>query len=367
METQMVNELPDLFRFENGERVTSADDWRRRRQELLDLVVGIEYGGMPPVPAETRGELLHAHQVRRLLGARHAQYRLHTGPGCSFSFILDLMYLPAEERQPVVLNGDGCWRYVTDEVIQEVIQRGYVLATFNRCELAPDIGNNDRNSGLYLVYPEGAFGALSAWAWGYHRCVDFLSTLEFVDPDRIAIVGHSRGGKTVLLAGATDERIALTAPNNSGAGGAGCFRHQGPKSETLADLIRSLSYWFGPQLREYLGKEHLLPFDQHSLKALVAPRCLLSTEAFGDLWANPTGTYQTYRAAREAYRFLGAEDRIGIWYREGPHQHGLEDWKAFLDFADWHLRGKAPSYSFNPNPFPELAPAHSWSAPERPS
>jgi hypothetical protein len=116
-------------------------------------------------------------------------------------------------------------------------------------------------------------------------------------------------------------------------------------------------------MKEFVGREELLPFDQHSLKALVAPRALLSTEALGDLWANPTGTWLTHLAAREAYRFLDAEERIGIWYREGDHDHGQADWEAFLDFVDWHFQGKLPSHRFDINPFPDLPSAFSWSAP----
>jgi hypothetical protein len=299
-----------------------------------------------------------------LRDARHTQFRLHTGPERPFHFLLHLLIPQGDGPFPVSLNGDACWRDSADPIVCEVIGRGCVLAQFNRVEIVPDNLCSERSTGLYRVYPEGNYGALSAWAWGYHRCVDFLHTLPFVDAQRIAVTGHSRGGKTVLLAGATDERIALTAPNNSGCGGAGCFRWQGPQSETLADILRVFPYWFSPRLKEFIGKEAILPFDQHSLKALVAPRALLSTEALGDLWANPEGTWQTHLAAREVYRFLGAEDRIGIWYRVGGHDHGEVDWKALLDFADWQWRGKTTTTRFDRCPFDNLPRPFSWSATE---
>ena len=357
------HELPDLFRCENGARVRTAADWRRRRAELQDLILAIEYGRLPRIPAATEGEELHSHKVPRFLNASHTQYRLITGPDPAYRFVLRVLVPPGDGPFPVILNGDACWRYVTDEITLAVLQRGYILAEFNRTEIVPDNGRSERTTGLYRACPDGDYGALAAWAWGYHRCMDFLLTLPCVDADRIAAAGHSRGGKTVLLAGATDERIALTAPNNSGACGAGCFRRQGPGSETLGDSIRGFPYWFGPRLKEFDGKEDSLPFDQHSLKALVAPRALLTTEALGDLWANPSGTWQTHLAAREAYRFLGAEERIGIWYRPGPHCHGAEDWAALLDFADWHFRGLKPARRFNESPFAADPPAFSWSAP----
>ena len=118
-----------------------------------------------------------------------------------------------------------------------------------------------------------------------------------------------------------------------------------------------IPYWFGPRIKEFVGRETELPFDQHFLKALVAPRLLLTTEAFGDLWANPTGTWQTHLAAREVYRFLGAADRIAIRYRAGEHTHGFDDWRDFLDFMDQRLCGRRADTAFDENPFPNLAPA----------
>jgi hypothetical protein len=97
---------------------------------------------------------------------------------------------------------------------------------------------------------------------------------------------------------------------------------------------------------------------------MVAPRALLTTEALGDLWANPTGTWLTHLAAREAYRFLDAGERIGIWFREGEHDHGLVDWQAFLDFAEWQFRGTPSARGYDVCPFADLPPAFSWSAPK---
>ncbi|MEI6070954.1 MAG: hypothetical protein WCS31_04125 [Verrucomicrobiae bacterium] len=347
------SELPDLFRCDDGTQVRSAAQWQRRRQEICDLIVEIEYGGLPPVPAETRWEELHAATVEHLGGAQFISGRVTTGPDRPFGFLMQIIVPPGEGPFPVVLTGDACWRYATDEVVAEILHRGRIFAQFNRVEIVPDVYRSERVSGLYPVYPDGNYGALAAWAWGYHRCVDVLLSMKFVDASRIAIVGHSRGGKAVLLAGATDERIALTAANNSGAGGAGCYRVQGPQSETLADLMRAVPYWFGPSMLDYVGRENDLPFDQHFLKSLIAPRALLTTEAHADLWANPTGTMQTHLAAREVYRFLNAEDRIGISFREGGHDHGQVDWKAFLDFMDCQLCGKKPERRFDRNPFPD--------------
>jgi len=362
MASKQKIELPDLFLTNTGRRLISPQEWEKHRR-FLYKIIEIEYGGMPPAPSTIIAEELHTTSITNYGKTRFSSYRIRIDSPRPFYFFMQLFIPEGKGPFPVVLTGDACWKYATDEVITEVIKRGNIFAQFNRVEIVPDIYRTDRNSGLYTVYPDLSFGALSAWAWGYHRCIDVLVKMDCVNPEKIAIVGHSRGGKTTLLAGATDKRVALTCANNSGCGGAGSYFYQGPKSETMADSKKIISYWYGPQLWKFLGKEYALPFDQHFLKALVAPRALLTTEALGDLWANPRGTYQTYMAAREAYRFLGHEERIGIWYRKGGHNHGIKDWKVFLDFMDWQLRGKKVKIKFNENPFPDMQPAFSWSAP----
>jgi hypothetical protein len=358
----MPCELPDLFRFAAGHRVATTADWRRRRAELQELILDQAYGRLPAAPASVRTVLLHRHNVARFGNAEHSTHSVVCELAQPYRFTLEVFCPPGEGPFPVVLYGDNCWSYRTEAIIAEVVRRGYLFATFNRCEIVPDVGSTDRREGIYPHCP-GDYGALAAWAWGYHRCVDALLTWPRVDAQRIAITGHSRGGKTVLLAGATDERIALTNPNNSGCGGAGCYRWPGEQCERLADILKYLGYWFCPRLHAYIGREDALPFDQHSLKALVAPRALLSTEAHGDLWANPSGTWQTHRAVAELYAWLGAPDQLGAWYRPGAHEHGEADWRAFLDFADWRLRGLPTATRYDQNPFPDLPPAHTWTAP----
>ena len=346
-------DLPDLFLCRDGTRIHSAQDWPRRRQEILDIVLTQEYGPLPVVPVTLRCDTLHVATVRRMHHARLLTCRIDMGPIAGFMLRL---FLPVGAGPfPVVLSGDGCWHYASDAVITSVLQRGYAFAQFNRVELAPDPPVPARAH-------DGARGsepshfAIATWAWAYHRAIDALQQIAQLDTTRIAVVGHSRGGKASLLAGATDSRITLTSANNSGAGGAGCWRSGGPGAETLAGITQAFPHWFSPSLAHYAGRERELPFDQHFLKALVAPRALLTTEARGDLWANPEGTWQTHLAASEVYRLLDNEHAIAVVYREGGHDHHPADWDVFLDHcavafsgAPRHVSGAAPTGPAGPS------------------
>jgi len=246
--------------------------------------------------------------------------------------------------------------------VSAVIGRGYALAEFDRTEIAPD--KNDRGTGVFPLYPDYDWGALAAWAWGYGGVIDYLQTLPQIDKAKIMVTGHSRGGKAALLAGALDERVALTAPNGSGCGGAGCFRVEWPTSENLFNIVKSFPYWFAPHFDEFIGHVSQLPFDQHEVKAMVAPRLLFTTDSLDDLWANPLGTQVSFLASREVFDFLGAAGKTGLHYRHGPHEHNLEDFTALLDFADAKLLGKQTSKTFDTLPFPTYPSAYKWAAPK---
>jgi hypothetical protein len=195
-----------------------------------------------------------------------------------------------------------------------------------------------------VAYPDHDWGTLAIWAWGAMRIVDYLESRDDVDRQRIGIAGHSRGGKMALLAGALDERFSLVAANGSGCGGAGCFRFGTNGVETLELITRKdrFGYWFHPRLREFADGECRLPIDQHFMKALVAPRALICTDALDDQWANPEGNRTTSRAAQVAFDLLDASDKNGLHFREGQHDMTRVDWQAILDFADWHFFGRPP-------------------------
>ena len=332
---KMLSALPELLKMDDGAPVTDRESWRARRGELLKTVIDMEYGGMPPEPKTLRVEELSITPP----GGINC-YRI-VADGYPFYLRIYKPSLPFRPPYPAVLYGDGCWKYMNDAFIAEVNRRGFALAVFDRLELASDVKDSGRSAGIYALYPEREFGALSAWAWGYLRAMDALERIDLIDDSRVGITGHSRGGKTVLLAGAVDERFAFVNPNNSGAGGCGCYRFHTEsdtpggggemRSETLRDLLNNFDFWFGREMQKYADDEASLPFDQHMMKALVAPRVLLQTEALNDIWANAKGTYLTHEAAKAVYRLLGAENNIILRYREGNHRHDLNALCAFLD------------------------------------
>ncbi len=360
-------ELPDPFLNASGQRLSSPTDWIAQAQFWRRLIVDMGYGGLPPEPDGIRFETLCQGVARNLPGQpKILSYRIHClGGQTPFSFCVQVICPASKNPLPAIITGDGCWRYVTDGVIAQVLETGCALVVFNRTEFAEDLGytnTHQRQGGLYDAYPGEGFGAVSAWAWGYHRCVDLLMELPFIDPDRLAFTGHSRGSKTALVAGATDARIALINDNASGAGGSAAFRYVGEGGETL-EILNAFPSWFGSGLRPFLGREQDIPYDQHCLLAAIAPRPLLLTYALDDRWSNPEGMIQSVWAAREVYRFLGAPENLGFHLREGEHQHAPEDWKVFLEFVSWHWFQKIPVTPLNGHPYHHLKPAFSWKAP----
>ena len=244
----------------------------------------------------------------------------------------------------------------------------------------PDIFAEGKTGPLYNVYPrpEYTFGAFGAWAWGYSRVVDALERLKeeipLLDLEWILFCGHSRGAKTAMLAGVLDERARIVNPNSTCAGGCGCYRihmkgeyleEPEKPSETLERLYARFPFWMGDGMADYTEREEDLPFDSHFLKALVAPRVLLDSEAAGDLWANPVGSWQTTMAAKEVWKFLGAEENLYWSFRPGFHKHLPRDVSNLVDLL-FHLKDGAPlTEDFFRLPFDPPALAFDWKAPEK--
>jgi hypothetical protein len=388
--------LPEPLRFVDGSPVRDAGDWTgRRRAEILRLFETQVYGRSPAAPAAMRSVVLETDP--RALGglATRRQVRVlldgtETGPAFEI-----LLYMPNAVSRPVptflglnfggnhTVRGDpgirlsASWmregpgvadHRATDASrgsaaaswpVERILDRDYALATVYYGDLEPDHADGWKDGVRSRLGPgtTGRFGpddwgAIGAWAWGLSRALDVLAKDADVDGRRVAVIGHSRLGKTALWAGAQDERFAMVISNDSGEGGAALARRR--FGETTETITKAFPHWFCSRYGEYAGREEALPLDQHELLALVAPRPLYVASATEDLWADPRGEFLAAQAAGPVYRLLGREglgvadppspDRpvggsIGYHLRTGTHALTAYDWEQYLDFADRHLPG----------------------------
>ena len=392
-EYDLKGKLPDVFELEAGGRVESIDDWKLRREEIYRSAVELQYGTIPPAPDRVDVDILYIGD------GTPSTYSITAWRGDhSLNFDMTVFKASKKEKCPTVVDGDLCFQYTFDkEFIKAFLDNGVSLALFNRTALFPDIAeyNADRTipqtneyrdtmdavrtfergerlGALAELYPEYSFGATAAWAWGYSRCVDALEYLGFADMDCIAFTGHSRGGKTAMLAGAIDERAAIVNPNETCAGGCSCYRlkikaidENGKEgvSETLEPLVKVFPSWMGKEMADYAGREEELPFDSHYLKALVAPRILFVSEASSDIWANPVGSWQTTMGAYEVFKFLGVPENLYWYFRSGYHYHKIEDVLQLINVIRHYKYGEPLNDKYFKTPFKKPELAFDWKAP----
>ncbi len=377
-----LGKMPDPFLKADGTRVT-PEEWPEYKKALRDMIVDIDFGGMPPRPEVLEVERLSEIAPNAPRGRFGTWFRIKAGSKeKQLTFLLEITLpwikekvpdecapIGEDEKYPVLLTGDGCYRNMDDVVIKAALARGYATARFNRLEIANDV-KYSQEGGIYDIYPGMDFTDISAWAWGYTVVMDVFEQLSFIDETEVGITGHSRGGKTVLLAAAVDERIKYVCPNNRGCHGANSYRCvvEGDKdefdwawrSERLEDMLKSLPTWLGPKLKEYVNREQELPYDMHYFGALIAPRYYIQNEGMQDYWINPIGAWQNFMAVKECYRYLGCEDHAGAWFRAGAHRHQLPDFETFLDFMDRARAGLPLAEHLKVNPYPEIEKNFDW-------
>ena len=356
-----IAELPDPFRFEDGRRVASPEEWPARRAEMLELLLKYEYGHVPPAPGHVMLDEVLESGTRFEGASTFQSVRIRFGQGQKLSTTVHL-YIPttASGPMPLILRfGLG------GEHAPAANAAGFAFACLDQTSLDPDTEGHDEVGPAQAAYAEYDWGSVAVWAWGASRALDYLVTLPEIDAKQTVITGHSRTGKAALLAGALDERFAMVVPNGSGAGGAAVYRHAPKGIETLKLITEPARFksWFQVDFGKFGDAVERLPFDQHFLRAVIAPRPVLSTDAFGDQWANPEGTQLGWIAAQPVYDFLGAPENNLIHVRAGGHDQLAEDFDALLKSALTHFRGAEVTTAYRTAPFPELKPLFSWTAP----
>ena len=389
-------ELPDPLVSESGNPITSIKDWTNlRRPEILALFEDHVYGPRPAKP-ENPTYTVTSESMNALGGkAIRKQLTIRFDENAFPQALHVLLYIPnsIQGAAPVFVgynfngnhtihtdpsihlstswmrtnNNGNINHQATDETrgksskrwpVERIVERGYALATAYYGDIEPDHSEGWKD-GIRSHYDTDSKGkpleleewsAITAWAWGLSRIVDYLETDRAIDTKRIALLGHSRLGKTSLWAGATDERFGITISNNSGCGGAALSRRA--FGDTVKHINTSFPHWFNRTFKTYNDKEAAIPVDQHQLIALMAPRPVYVASAQEDLWADPNGEFLSAKAASPVYELFGLEGvgaksqpplnspiggHVGYHFRTGKHDVTSFDWEMYLDFADRHF------------------------------
>ena len=378
--------LPDPLICNDGQQVTTADEWEKvRRPEILEIFMSKVYGRTPTDKIDVSYTLLAMDgkatckqilftftngkktidAILLLYIPNHVQGRVPVFVGYNFmgnqttTLEPSIYYSPGlrfvhGKDSPVWTRGAQKNRWCYDKILE----RGYAVATMCYHDIYPDRAEL-RDYSVASLFPDYISGsknhdeweAIGVWAWGSSRIVDYLEREGRIDMSKIAIMGHSRQGKAALWSGAQDSRFKVVISNDSGCGGAALSKRV--YGENIARITTVLSHWFCPAFSQYAGNEENLPFDQHEMLALIAPRHLYVASAEGDLWADPKGEYlSAYYTNKvyELYKMKGLDspvppavhqpimNDVGYHIRAGKHDVTDYDWERFMDFCDLHFK-----------------------------
>ena len=369
--TPMPENAPELMKTFAGEKVSTREQWERvRAPELLKEFSQEEYGVRPverPATlafekAEPDAVMMNGKAVRKRIRVMYAgSYGNGAFVFTAFiprqmkpvpAFLLICNRPPDENIDPTRERRSGFWP------AEEIVSRGYAAIAFWNGDIAPDWNTGNRD-GVFACFEapgrrkgKNLWGTLSAWAWGASRVMDWIETEPLLDARHVAVVGHSRGGKTALVAGVYDKRFAMACSNDSGCSGAKLNHIDLPGSESVAAIMRSFPYWFCANYTWHVNAEKTWRVDQHEFVALMAPRLVCIASASEDAWAGPEGEYWSGVLASPAWELYGKkglvaenfpppekplqEGCISYHLRTGKHGLMLYDWLCYMDFADRH-------------------------------
>ncbi|MCX6329532.1 MAG: acetylxylan esterase [Bacteroidia bacterium] len=355
--------LPDVLANSSGQKITTSKEWTKiRRQEVLELF-GENVFGRVPSTSYTKTFAVVNEDKNAMGGSATLKQVDITIQSEGKSLVIHLiLFIPNNALKPVpaflLINlGSRTIDPTRKEKnewwpAEEIVARGYAAAAFSNSDVDPDNFDDFKNGihGLLDrgVRPPNAWGTISAWAWGASRCMDYLETDKDINKKKVAVVGHSRGGKTALWAGAQDLRFSIVISNESGCGGAALARRR--YGETVARINTAFPHWFCSNYKKYSDNENAMPVDMHMLLALIAPRALYVDCADEDLWGDPKGSYLSLYNALPVFQLLKASSgipvtmpplnkqvisgKVAFHIRDGAHNLLLKDWNWFMDFAD---------------------------------
>lgn len=360
--------LPDVLKTNNNIVVNNKTTWENvRRPEVLKLFENNIYGQMPKSFDRIKYSITNKNAAAMNGKAHLKQVLIEVFKNNKSVKINLILFVPNNTKKPVpvflLINNRGTeimdpTRVTKSEFwpAEMLIDNGYAIAAFQVNDLAPDDKATFAN-GVLQLYPEqltanNGMRAIGAWAWGASRVMDYFTKDTDLDAKKVAVVGHSRGGKTALWAAAQDQRFAICISNCSGNTGAALARRQ--FGERISRINTSFPHWFTTNYKKFNDKEDSLPVDQHMLIALIAPRPVYATNASKDLWADPKGTYLSLKNAEKVYALYGIrsnlpanppginepviESPIAYHNREGEHNLTVYDWGNFIKFANYHYR-----------------------------
>jgi hypothetical protein len=364
--------LPDPLLLANGRRVGDARTWQeQRRPEIVRLYEREIFGRVPAKAPKVTWRVIGTEEGARGGAVAITRIAGAIGDGPDPPRIALTLYTPAGARSPVpiilVVNfGGGAGPAPAaplpsgePPVATDILARGWGYATMAYQDIQPDRKTSLDEGVIAMTRTPGQpvapedWGAISAWAWGVSRAIDYLETDRSVNPKRIAVEGHSRIGKTALWASANDPRIAAVFSSCAGEMGSALSRRDW--GETVDDMAQNFPWWFSATFQKWPGHWDEMPVDAHMLIALSAPRPVFLTGGTTDQWADPVGEYLAAVAAGPVYRLLGKKDLgiaqpqppidtpvtsgdIGWHYHTGPHAATPADWSAFLVFLDKYFK-----------------------------
>lgn len=343
---------PDILRMNDGTPVTT-DNWEKRKKELMSALEDFSYGKTPDIPVKVSGKTTFSDKLSyagKVLNEK-VDISVETERGV-FTFPIEIFIPQKVTNPPAILH--LAFRPVPDRYlpVEEITDAGFALIVLVYQDIVNDNHFGDYSDGLAKYFgtdiprKDDEWGKIGMWAYGASRVMDYLmENRDDIDTSKVAVMGHSRLGKTALWCGAQDERFAAVISNDSGYGGAASSKKG--TGERVTSFEKSGSWdWFCENFRKYHGElEDEKPYDQSYLLALIAPRLLCVGSAVLDKGADPEAEFLTTLHASSAWEMLGQKglicpDRMpkaGDVFGEGNISYHLRDHRHFLSREDWNV------------------------------